>query len=156
MIALGNGLLKTATVRWRFMFFACLCSLLGALLGFAGQFVVDMAHCVDTHHLSWTHAADIVVPSEIPPPVEDGPGYVWAYCPDGRRFGSPYLTKDGPVAKDFFPNESQKGKWRQLWYELLVCDWLQHKGQQASAVASCTALLGAWAAYALDRRRQKA
>lgn len=142
-------------------------ALLGAVLGFGSQLLADASQLFDLQHLTWSPAAFVSVKSDIPPLFSDG-GPIWQapymlqYSPDGRLFGTPYFTEDGkpalpdsPEAKDFYPAPSQKSQWRQLWYQLLLLNWLQENGERACQTAAVAALLAACAVSCVDRMHRK-
>jgi hypothetical protein len=122
---------------------------LGASLGFTGLFVADMTRIVDISHFSWNHAAFVSVQSDIPRLFSDGPPYYWAYSPNGRTLGTPYMSNGAPfipkgVPASVTPAATQKAKWQTLWYQLLFLNWLRERGDVAGHCAAIVALLAAW------------
>ncbi len=145
-------------VRWRLIVVALLCATLGGVLAFTGLLVVDMSGRVNG-------VSGVSLPSNIPAPFEDGPGYVWNYNSDGRILGTPYANADGQpqypsqlLTKDFHPGPNNKEEWHHLWYQLLLLDWLKKKGAYAGQIAAWTTLIVAWIVFAVDylRHRKKA
>jgi hypothetical protein len=74
--------------------------------------------------------------------------------------GTPYW-RDG---KPFFPYgaagltiplENQKSQWRNLFYQLLLLQWLQLDGPKAGQVAAYGALVAMLSAYGVNRIRHK-
>jgi hypothetical protein len=135
--------------------------LLGAFLGFTGQLVADMTRFIDIPHLSWKSAAIVSVPSDIPRLFSDGPPYYWAYSPNGRVIGTPYMSVDRRpvlpknVVVSVTPSANQKSQWQTLWYQLLFLNWLQQDGEVAGRTAAIAALLAALAVFGVDCLRRK-
>jgi hypothetical protein len=132
--------------------------LIGALLGFTGQFLVDSSRQLDITHLSWSPAAYISVQSDIPRLFPDGPAYYWAYSPNGRTLGTPYMSKNGPVIPSGIrpvvsAAPAQKADWQRLWCQLLFLNWLQERGDTAGRTAALAALIGALLAFGTKRIR---
>jgi hypothetical protein len=154
MITLGN--VSMNQIRWRFIISALLATLLGAVLVFTGQFFAESSRST---------SGVVFVSSDIQPPFSGDAPYEWAYSATGRSLGTPYHNVNGApeypglprgVFTSVTPPASQKSQWQTLWYQLSFLDWLQsQKGQQAGYVAAFTALLVAWAVYAVDRWRQR-
>lgn len=132
-------------MNWKSTFITLFSAICAACLVFVGQLIFD------TGYFSNSHAADVSVASDIQSPFSDGPPYVWTYSLDGRRLGTPYFQADGKPAypnlkepNEFYPARDQVRQWRNLWYQLVLLDWLQQRGLHAGQIAAWTALATAW------------
>jgi hypothetical protein len=108
---------------------------------------------IDMGHLSTNPLSKAIVPiaSKTPSCFPNDAPYYWMYFEDHRFFSTPYTLADGTRAypgvpesfpKSVSPPSGKKVKWRILWYQLLVLDWLKDRGEAGCHTAAVTACIG--------------
>lgn len=134
-------------MSWSYMVVA----LVGAFIGFAGQFIADY------------RCNAVVVDSSYKAFPDEG-HYSWVYTLDDRCLGSPYHTEDGKIAypgvpdtvpKYVTPPAADKSRWRILFHQLHFLYWLQWRGELATRNALITSLLSLLLVFSAKRLQSR-
>ncbi len=136
------------------------CAIIGGLIGFAGQFLADHASPKGLTRFTGSPSEVIITTSNIPSGLSGDTPYSFVYYANGRSVGTPYNLLDGTpaypglpqdVPKSIEPTAAQKSQWQQLWYQLVILDWLQIRGAAGVCTAGISAGLGMLLVLLTDR-----